>query len=235
MELPTIAEPEVIQEIPVEQITPPTIEPIDNGQSMAVDFADIVPPEVAASAELILDVQIETIDMESLFAPVSEVQFDAIMAVQAVPFEEVPFLDPIAEIPVALEEPALPALDLADTTALAVPEVMAMEEMVWFRRRRLAAVGINKEADVYYHAKVVSGKGAAFKVDIRFSDPAAVKNAKINFNLSGKNGFKAKMGVPLPAQFASAASASKGQVFSDVVLVLFLINMFLIAVTGAGW
>lgn len=56
MELPTVAEPEVIQTIPVETITPPVVEPIDNGQSMAVDFADIVPPEVVASAELILDV-----------------------------------------------------------------------------------------------------------------------------------------------------------------------------------
>lgn len=175
--------------------------------------------------------------MDALFAPVSEVQFDAIMAVQAAPValeEPVAVFDTPA-LALAVEEPALPAMDLSTTTALAMPEVMAMEEMVWFRRRRLAAAAGVKEADVYYHAKVASGKGAAFKVDIRFSDPAAVKNAKINFNLSGKNGFKAKMGVPLPAQFASAASASKGQVFADVVLVLFLINMFLIAVTGAGW
>lgn len=62
-----------------------------------------------------------------------------------------------------------------------------------------------------------------------------VKKAKVNFSLTGKNGFKAQMGVPLPAQFKSASSASKGQVFADIVLVLFVINMFLVAVSGQGW
>lgn len=230
MELPSIAEPEVIQPIAVEDVAAPVMEAIDGGQSMAVDFADALPLEMDTT-ELVLAVDIQT-DDGTAFAAVDEVAFDAIMAAEPVAFEA---LDTIAEPMLMMEEPALPVMDLSDTTAMAMPEMMAMDEMMWMRRRRLAAAAGVKEADVYYHAKVASGKGAAFKVDIRFSDPSAVKKAKVNFKLSGKNGFKANMGVPLPAQFASASSASKGQVFADIVLVMFLINMFLVAVTGAGW
>jgi len=144
------------------------------------------------------------------------------------------------------DEPAVPAAPVAAPEADVwlpdpVPDfgfdfgsMFSFEEPVFAWRRRLAAVGLTKEADVYYYTKVTGAKGASFKVDIVFSDPSAVKKAKVAFTLSGKNGFKAKIGVPLPAQFKDKASASTGQMFADIILALFVINMFMVALSS-GW
>lgn len=236
MELPALPLMELPLDLPLHTVDTAML-PIDGGQSMAVDFASAIPAHLDP-AEMTLSVDIVT-DDDTSFAALDEISFNAVMAdLPALDALALPALDALPALAPLAEVPALPMIDFNANvaTALPLPELSALPMYdMGFRRRRLAAAGVNAEADVYYHAKTKSAKGGAFKVDIRFSDPSAVKKAKVNFNLTHPKGFKAKLGVALPAQFASASSAKTGKVFADVVLVLFLINMFLIAVTGAGW
>jgi len=213
--------------------------PIENGSNVAVDFGSAIPAD-QDPADMTLVAAIES-DDGTTFNQVTEDEFNALMAAggdtaaEDAPADEPAAADTAAAVapvveaaPVVILPPQEPPFFFDFSAMFSFPEPMA------FWRRRLAAVDSPKGADVFYFTKVTGSKGASFKVDVVFSDPSAVKKAKVSFTLEGKNGFKAKIGVPLPAQFKDKSSASTGQMFADIVLALFVINMFMVALSS-GW
>jgi len=133
--------------------------------------------------------------------------------------------------------------------AMPMETEMVMDMDAGFRRRRLAARKLavrklvarklsasGKEGAVLYAAVIKSSKGAKFAVELKYSDPLAVRNAKVDFTLSGKNGFKANMGVALPKTHGSGAAARTSAMFANIICYLFGFNMLLTVVFWTyGW
>merc|ERR1712166_1608765 len=168
-------------------------------------------------------------EMPSMEAPAME------MPSMEAPAMEMPSMEAMPSMEMPSMEAPMPDMSMESVEAMPMQAEIVMDMDMGFRRRRLAAVGV-KKADVYYAAIISSSKGAKFAVDLKFSDPLAVKNAKVNFTLTGKNGFKANMGVALPKQFASGAAAKTSAMFSNIICYMFGFNMLLTVVFWTyGW
>lgn len=239
--MPMVMEPIVIPEIKPDEFIA-EVTPTEDGTSVAIDFEEAAGASLDGQnpEDLSLNVEVSDPAGEIEMAQVTPAQLDVIMEapmMEMAPAMEMPSMDPMA----AME----PAMEMGmNEMSMDVVEPMPMESsmpamdldaMMGFRRRRLAAVGV-KKADVYYAAVIKSSKGAKFAVDLKFSDPLAVKNAKVNFTLSGKNGFKANMGVALPKQFASGTAAKTSAMFTNIICYMFGFNMLLTVVFWTyGW
>jgi hypothetical protein len=101
------------------------------------------------------------------------------------------------------------------------------------QKRKLAAA--SGEADVYYTAKVVSQAGGQFVTELQFSNPLLVTgNEKMDFTLTNKQGYAAKLSVDLPKQFPSVDSQNAVFMFSDFLVYMMLVNIVLM-ILAAGW